>query len=135
MEIINKQFKNINANFNSNITIRYMNIIKISIIIMIFTIIKPINTNNSTTCYEMYNNSTITENCFNKTACCFLEYSLANKTFTKCLKKINNDENICKDQSDIFVRENILMINCDCNSTYINISIFLLIIIIKLLLL
>lgn len=84
-----------------------------------------IKTQNSTTCFEMYSNKTIQQNCFNTTACCYLEYSFYNNSYVKCIEKMNNTEDICVGINDITVKEGSSLAYCDCFTSFLGLNILI----------
>ena len=108
-----------NSNHNINKNNKFIN--KAFLIFFILINLKFCNTNNATTCYELYSNNTIPENCFNTTACCYLEYSFYEKNYTKCILKLNNTEDICTGVSDVSGKEGVSMSVCDCFGNFIKI--------------
>jgi hypothetical protein len=114
------QFKILNSQLNS-----------FFILFMCISLINISKSNNSTTCYEMYLNSTIKENCFNSTACCYLEYTFIEKNFTKCIEKINDTENICEGVIDVANKEYVDMRICSCRDCLIKLNFIFIILLIN----
>lgn len=103
---------------------------KIFFLTMLLLNIKNSNCQNSTTCYEMYSNNTIKQNCFNSTACCYLQYTFQEKKFNKCIEKINVTENICPGVNDVSYKEGVNMEFCDCSQIFISLNFLIFLIII-----
>ena len=82
--------------------------------------------NNSTTCNKMYLENLTQENCFNSTACCYLEYQFYEQNFTKCIMKINDTEDLCPSIIDYSGIQKVNVITCNCNSFTIYFNIILL---------
>jgi len=104
--------------------------VKVLYLTIIIININNSNCQNSTTCYEMYSNKTIVQNCFNSTACCFLNYTYYNTTSIKCIEKINSTENICPGIDDISYKEGATLNVCDCAGNFIAINFLIFFIII-----
>lgn len=92
------------------------------ILMIILINCKFINTQNATTCFEMFSNKTIQQNCFNTTACCFVQYSFYNNSYVKCIEKLNNTEDICSGMNDITGKEGASLSYCDCFSESFGLS-------------
>lgn len=109
------------ANYNKYIKIN--KILFILILIISLKICKPAN--NSTTCFQLFSNKTISQNCFNTTACCYLEYSFYDNNYFKCIEKVSYDENMCHAIGDITSKENVTLSVCDCLGSVITINFFI----------
>jgi len=106
----NKQtIPNINSNKNFN---------KFFILFIILINCNYIRTQNATTCFEMYSNNSIQQNCFNTSACCYVEYNYYNNTNVKCIVKFNNSEDICPGINDITSKESASLSYCDCFASF-----------------
>lgn len=75
---------------------------------------------NSTDCFKMYLNNTISTKCINETACCYYNYEIGENTEQECVEKVNNTENLCLQFSRLFTfHPSALFGECDCTTNYI----------------
>jgi len=107
---------------------KYKRIHEVFILLIILINFKFASTQNATTCFELYSNRTIQQNCLNTTACCFLEYSYYNNTYTKCIEKLNESEDICSGINDIAGKEGASLSYCSCFCNFLVINVFILLI-------
>jgi len=117
---------NISKISNNNKNIKNNKILFILILLISINICKPDNIqNNSTTCFQLFSNKTISQNCFNTTACCYLEYRFYDNNYFKCIEKISYDENMCHAIGDITSKENVTLSVCNCPGSFITIKFFI----------
>lgn len=88
-------------------------------ILIIFLQLLNVNSQNATTCVELYQNKTIDTPCTDNTTCCYLNYDYFDKLFTKCIVKMNSTDNICDNISDAIGSFYGSVIACDCFSNWI----------------
>lgn len=102
---------------------------KLFLLLLIIININYIYSQNATTCYEMYTNKTVMQNCFSSSACCYLEYSFYNNTMIKCIEKLNITEDICPGINDITEKEGASLSYCDCFANFYDINLLYVLII------
>lgn len=112
-------------NINIKLKQRHKTTNRLFLLLLIILNLNFASPQNATTCFEMYSNKTIEQNCFNTTACCFVEYSFYNNTYVKCIEKLNNTEDICSGMNDITSKEGASLSYCSCFSEFLTINTFI----------
>jgi hypothetical protein len=88
---------------------------------IIFLILLPVIINqNSTDCWEMYDNKTIDTPCVFNSSCCYVQYEFNSDIIKKCMLKLNSTDNICDNFEDIlsYYNANIQVCDCSANEVY-----------------
>lgn len=107
-------------NFYSNKANAFIKLV--ILLTILITQVNHIKTQNATTCFEMFSNKTIQQNCINTTACCYLEYSFYNNSYVKCIEKVRNDEDFCNGIYDITAKEGSSLAYCNCFASFLGLN-------------
>ena len=94
-------------------------------LLLLFIFIINICSQNSSDCINMTLNKSTDQQCYNSTDCCYFEYVYNGKKFQKCLVKLNQIENICKNFSQVINTIGGMWITCSCFSMFYQNFIFM----------